>query len=82
MRRRGHYFLARAAAAAAQPYRVCNDCNKRTPHVCTKCGLCYSCHWKIERMQLINQQQQQLQLAVGAAATTTAAVGTTTTTIT
>jgi ferredoxin len=43
--RRRHYFLGEAAAYL---YRACNDCNKRTPHVCTKCGLCYSCHWKIE----------------------------------
>ena len=40
-----HEFLAQAARI----YKACEDCNKRTPHVCIKCGYCYSCHPKIER---------------------------------
>jgi len=44
-----HDFLAQATTNL---YRACNDCNKRTPHICAKCGLCYSCHWKIERTSL------------------------------
>ncbi|HEX9677702.1 MAG TPA: hypothetical protein VGA14_02950 [Nitrososphaera sp.] len=43
--RRGHSFLAQATSQ----YKECKDCNKRTPHVCIKCGLCYSCHWISEQ---------------------------------
>lgn len=34
-----------------QSYGHCTDCSKRTPHVCTKCNYCYSCHPKIERIE-------------------------------
>lgn len=50
---RRHDFLAQTAQ---QLYRVCKNCDKRTPHVCIKCGFCYSCHWKIEGTEL-NQLQ-------------------------
>jgi len=43
--RRRHAFLAQATQ---QLYRACKNCDKRTPHVCTTCGFCYSCHWRIE----------------------------------
>jgi hypothetical protein len=32
-------------------YDECIDCNKRTPHVCGRCRYCYSCHFKIERIE-------------------------------
>ena len=32
-------------------YGECIDCNKRTPHICLKCNYCYSCHFKVERME-------------------------------
>lgn len=32
-------------------YRVCADCDKRTPHICLKCNYCFSCHYKVERLE-------------------------------
>jgi hypothetical protein len=32
-------------------YRVCTDCAKRTPHICLKCNYCFSCHYKVERLE-------------------------------
>jgi hypothetical protein len=32
-------------------YGQCNECMKRTPHICLKCNYCYSCHPKIERIE-------------------------------
>jgi len=32
-------------------YTECIDCNKRTPHVCDRYRYCYSCHFKIERIE-------------------------------
>ena len=32
-------------------YGECIDCDKRTPHICLKCNYCYSCHFKIERIE-------------------------------
>ena len=32
-------------------YGDCVDCNKRTPHICLECNYCYSCHFKVERME-------------------------------
>jgi hypothetical protein len=32
-------------------YRVCADCEKRTPHICLKCNYCFSCHYKVERLE-------------------------------
>ena len=32
-------------------YGECIDCTKRTPHICLKCNYCYTCHFKIERIE-------------------------------
>jgi hypothetical protein len=39
-------------------YKECTECNKRTPHICVRCGYCYSCHFKIENLE----RQQELKL--------------------
>src|SRR5919109_5291435 len=31
-------------------YKECNSCGTRTQLTCTKCGYCYSCHWKREEV--------------------------------
>jgi hypothetical protein len=40
-----------------QSYQTCKDCGKRTPHVCIKCGYCYSCHPKVEMKVKVRQQK-------------------------
>jgi ferredoxin len=67
-RRKRHDFLVQATNSQ-QLYRVCKDCNKRTPHVCIKCGFCYSCHWKIEEEEE-GTELNQSQLVVAATTTT------------
>jgi len=32
-------------------YRKCNSCATRTEFTCTKCGFCWSCHWKMEQAE-------------------------------
>ena len=32
-------------------YSECIDCNKRTTYICLKCNYCYSCHFKIEKIE-------------------------------
>lgn len=32
-------------------YKECVCCNSRTQFTCVKCGYCYSCHWKTERVE-------------------------------
>jgi hypothetical protein len=32
-------------------YNVCNCCDYRTPFTCVRCGYCWSCHWKKERLE-------------------------------
>ena len=32
-------------------YSACIDCNKRTTYICLKCNYCYSCHFKIEKIE-------------------------------
>jgi hypothetical protein len=32
-------------------YDVCNSCDYRTPFTCVRCGYCWSCHWKKERLE-------------------------------
>ncbi len=42
-------------------YRECKSCANRTEFTCTKCGFCWSCHWKMERaekFELIDRQYQ------------------------
>ena len=37
-------------------YRNCISCGNRTEHTCIKCGYCYSCHWKREQLEEIEQR--------------------------
>jgi hypothetical protein len=32
-------------------YRQCRWCDKRSPHICSRCGSCYSCHPKVESVE-------------------------------
>ena len=32
-------------------YRECMSCASRTEFTCTICGFCWSCHWKMERVE-------------------------------
>ena len=32
-------------------YKECKSCGNRTELTCTKCGFCYSCHWKKEGLE-------------------------------
>ncbi len=34
-------------------YQNCLSCGTRTEFTCTKCGYCYSCHWKKEQVEEI-----------------------------
>jgi hypothetical protein len=36
---------------SAWKYNVCNCCEYRTPFTCVRCGYCWSCHWKKERLE-------------------------------
>ena len=31
-------------------YKECTSCKSRTQFTCVKCGYCYSCHWKLEKV--------------------------------
>jgi hypothetical protein len=37
-------------------YKNCVSCGKRTEYACIKCGYCYSCHWKREQLEEIEQR--------------------------
>ncbi len=41
-------------------YRKCADCNKRTPHICLKCNFCFSCHYKVERIEKSEKVRQSI----------------------
>ena len=32
-------------------YNECKSCGKRTQFACVRCGYCYSCHWKKEKLE-------------------------------
>jgi hypothetical protein len=32
-------------------YTECKSCGNRTQFACVRCGYCYSCHWKKEKME-------------------------------
>jgi hypothetical protein len=32
-------------------YSHCRWCDKRSPHICFRCGFCYSCHPKMESIE-------------------------------
>lgn len=34
-------------------YQDCISCHRRTEFTCVKCGYCYSCHWRKERIEEI-----------------------------
>lgn len=42
-----HEFLS----PLKQRYGECRWCGKRSAHICTKCGYCYSCHPVAERIE-------------------------------
>jgi hypothetical protein len=37
-------------------YKNCISCGNRTEYTCIKCGYCYSCHWKREQLEEIEQR--------------------------
>jgi hypothetical protein len=37
-------------------YENCISCGSRTEYTCIKCGYCYSCHWKREQLEQIEQR--------------------------
>ena len=37
-------------------YENCISCGSRTEYTCIKCGYCYSCHWKREQLEEIQQR--------------------------
>src|SRR5919198_749182 len=37
-------------------YKNCIFCGNRTEYTCIKCGYCYSCHWKREQFEEIEQR--------------------------
>ena len=37
-------------------YKNCVSCGNRTEYACIKCGYCYSCHWKREQLEEIEQR--------------------------
>ena len=37
-------------------YENCISCRNRTQYTCIKCGYCYSCHWKREQLEEIEQR--------------------------
>jgi hypothetical protein len=37
-------------------YKDCIFCGNRTEYTCIKCGYCYSCHWKREQLEEIEQR--------------------------
>src|ERR671935_2594687 len=37
-------------------YKYCISCGNRTEYTCIKCGYCYSCHWKREQLEEIEQR--------------------------
>jgi hypothetical protein len=37
-------------------YTNCISCGNRTEYTCIKCGYCYSCHWKKEQLEEIEQR--------------------------
>ena len=32
-------------------YNECKSCGNRTQFACVRCGYCYSCHWKKEKLE-------------------------------
>ncbi|HYY50546.1 MAG TPA: hypothetical protein VE643_06715 [Nitrososphaeraceae archaeon] len=37
-------------------YKNCISCRNRSQYTCIKCGYCYSCHWKREQLEEIEQR--------------------------
>src|SRR5919197_1537352 len=37
-------------------YKNCISCGNRTEYTCIKCGYCYTCHWKREQLEEIEQR--------------------------
>jgi histidinol-phosphate/aromatic aminotransferase/cobyric acid decarboxylase-like protein len=34
-------------------YNECKSCGNRTQFACVRCGYCYSCHWKKEKLEKV-----------------------------
>jgi hypothetical protein len=34
-------------------YNECKSCGNRTQFACIRCGYCYSCHWKKEKLEKV-----------------------------
>ena len=37
----------------ASRYNECKSCVNRTQFACVRCGYCYSCHWKKEKLEKV-----------------------------
>jgi hypothetical protein len=53
-------------------YKECASCKTRTQFTCVKCGYCYSCHWKLERVEsdrpnsaILNKYSQPATIVIG-----------------
>jgi len=52
-----HEYLTSYGRGSSQ-YKKCLDCDKSTPHICLRCNCCYSCHFKIERIEKEHWRKQ------------------------
>src|SRR5919202_1329309 len=43
-------------------YKECISCNIRTQYTCVKCGYCYSCHWKKEKLDKVELERANSQI--------------------
>jgi hypothetical protein len=43
-----HYYLRETLVLS---YNECKSCGNRTQFACVRCGYCYSCHWKEEKLE-------------------------------
>ena len=39
-------------------YNECKSCGNRTQFACVRCGYCYSCHWKKEKLEKVRLESQ------------------------
>jgi hypothetical protein len=44
-----HEYLAESGKSTI--YKDCAECRKRKSTICVMCNYCYSCHYKVERME-------------------------------
>lgn len=48
-----HHYLRNTLVSN---YKECISCKNRTQFICIKCNHCYSCHWKIEKLEKIQSE--------------------------